>query len=148
MEQIAVPPPPRPRRFRTVLITLVLLAAAFLGGYVPQRLDAGRAKEQLATLTLDFELAELHRKLGMASHEAMRNNYASAAEAARVFFEGCNGILQKYPLEKEPRTRNALTSYAASRDSVMAQLAAGDPASRERLAGMFLAMDGVITRRE
>lgn len=148
MEPLDVPPPPRPRRFRTFVIALLLLAAAFAGGYVPQRLEAGRAREQLGKLTLDYELSELHRKLGMASHEAMRNNYASAGEAARVFFDGCNAVPQKYPFENEPRTRNALAVYAGSRDSVMAQLAAGDPASRERLAGMFLAMDGVLSRRE
>ncbi len=148
MQEIPLAVPPRTNRFRTFVVTLLLLGAAFAGGYVPQRLEANRAKEKLAQLTLDYELAELHRRLGLAGVEAARNNYASAAEAARVFFDGCSGLLQKYPLENEPRTRNALAVYVASQDAIMAQLAAGDPASRERLAGMFLAMDGVITRRQ
>jgi hypothetical protein len=145
---VATPPPPRPRRFRWFLIVLFLLAASFLAGYVPQRIEANRAKEELAQVSLDHQLAELHRRLGVASHEAMRNNYASAAEAANAFFGGCSEFLLRYPMENEPRTRNAIASYAASRDAVMAQLAAADPAVRERLAGMFLAMDGVIARRQ
>jgi hypothetical protein len=149
MNSSAVPPPaPRPRRFRTFVITLFLLGAAFAGGYVPQRIEARRANETLEKLRMDHELSELHRRLGVASHEAMRNNYASAAEAARVFFEGCNEFVQKYPLENEPRTRNTLTTFTASRDAVMAQLAAGDPAVRDQLARMFLGMDGVVARRE
>jgi len=142
------PPAPKPRRARNFLLILVLLAAAFLGGYIPQRLEADRAKKELATLQLNHDLSELQRRLGVASHEAMRNNYASAAEAAKSFFAGCDDIVQKYPFENEPRTRNTLTTFAASRDAVMAQLVAGDPASKERLANMYLALNGVALRRE
>jgi hypothetical protein len=49
--------------------------------------------------------------------------------------------------DDEPRTRVALLSYTEQRDSVMALLSAADPAARERLAGMFLAMNGVLARR-
>jgi hypothetical protein len=139
---------PRPRRFRNFVLILLLLAAAFGGGYIPEHLKTSRLQEQFDALTVDHQLSELHRRLGVATQEAMRNNYASSAEAARTFFEGCTNLLQKNSFETEPRTRNALLSYAASRDAVLAQLTAGDPTSRERLAGMFLAMDGVIARRE
>jgi hypothetical protein len=145
----APPPPPLPkRRPRFALITLLLLAVAFGAGYLPEHLAKRRLNEQLEKLTFDHELSELHRRLGVASGEAMRNNYASAATAAQEFFNGCTKVLQSHAFENQPRTKNAITSYAASRDEVMAQLATGDPASRERLAGMFLAMDGVLARRE
>lgn len=141
-------PPARPRRFRWFVITLLLLAIAWAFGHVPQRMENRKLQEQLDKLQVDHDLAQLHRRLGVATQEAMRNNYASAATAAGAFFTGCTDALQRHPLENEPRTRNALTSYAQSRDTIMAELAAGDPASRERLAGLFLAMDGVLARRE
>lgn len=144
----APPPPPPSKRLRTFGLTLLLLAAAFGAGFLPEHLAKRRLSEQLEKLTFDHELSELHRRLGVASGEAMRNNYASAATAAQEFFNGCTNVLQSHTFEDQPRTKNAITSYAASRDEVMAQLATGDPASRERLAGMFLAMDGVLARRE
>lgn len=154
--QTAAPPPSAPsqsapksqHRLRSILIVIALLIAAFLIGYVPQRLAASRAERELASVRFDREIANLHRQLGVASHEAMRNNYASAAAAAGKFFDGLTEFVNTHPLDAYPRTRAAFGSYVASRDGIMAQLAAGDPATRDALAGMFLAMDGVIQRRE
>jgi len=146
-------PPPAPAEraarfsWKFLLALIVLLAAAFFVGYIP---CAMRAREQAATLKktqLDLRLANLHRLLGVASHEAQRNNYANAAGAARTFFDQCAAIAQTEPFIEEPRTRIALTAYAANRDDVMTHLAMGDPATKERLASMYLTMDGVLGRR-
>jgi hypothetical protein len=139
---------PRTHRFRNFVIFLLLLLGAYGAGYIPERMARSRTTEELNRLTFDHDLSELHRRLGVASHEAMRNNYASAAQSAQVFFEKCNDVLQKYPFENEPRTKYTLSTFANSRDAIMTQLATGDPASRERLMNMFLALDGVLTRRQ
>ena len=147
----APPPAPAPRKsrgFTFFLLTLVLLVAAFLGGYIPPTLEARRTKETLRTTTLDLRLATLHRRLGVASAEAQRNNFASASEAARQFFEGCRALLQDEAFATEPRTRVALTAYASYQDDITTKLNLADPQAKERLAGMFLAMDGVLARRE
>jgi hypothetical protein len=99
-------------------------------------------------MDLQLRLANAHRLLGVASEEAQRSNYASSAQAAAQFFDQCATLARTDAFEKEPRTRVALLSYTAQRDQVMALLSAGDPAAREKLAGMFLAMDGVLARRE
>ncbi len=140
---------PRPRHgFRNFVLVMLLLCAAYGAGYIPEHLERKRADESLAMLTRTDDLSELHRQLGVASHEAMRNNYASAAEAAKVFFDGCREFLEKYPLDDQPRTKATLQTWIAQRDSIMARLAAADPSSREQLAGMFLAMNGVIERKQ
>jgi glutamate-1-semialdehyde aminotransferase len=126
---------------------VVLLAAAFLGGFVPQWIKVRNLRTQVETMDLQLRLATAHGLLGVASQEAQRNNYASAAQAAAQFFDQCATLARTEAFEKEPRTRVALLSYTAQRDQVMALLSAADPAAREKLAGMFLAMDGVLARR-
>jgi hypothetical protein len=152
--QPAPPPPPAPKSppvrgntGRRFLLVLFLLAAAFLGGFVPQWLEARSLRDALASTELQYRLAEAHRTLGVASHEAMRNNYANAAEAAARFFDQCATLARTDAFAKEARTRVALLSYVQQRDEVMALLSAGDPAGRERLASMFLTMEGMLERR-
>ena len=150
--QPAVPPPapapvPRRRGGRTFVLVLFLLAAAFLGGYVPQWLQVRNLTESLQTAELQLRLANLHRRLGVASHEAQRNNFASAGEAAARFFDDCATLARTEKFEGDERTRVALLGYTGQRDEVMGLLAAGDPAARERLAQLYLTMEGVIERR-
>lgn len=151
MQPAAAPPPPAPRSRtspRKVLAVLALLVAAFLGGYVPQKLRGDRQEETLRTTTLDLELALAHRDLGVAALEAQRANYANAGTAARRFFDRCAKLAQDPGLADEPRTRGALGSYAASRDEISVQLATADPQIAQRLASLYFTMDGVLTRRE
>jgi hypothetical protein len=134
--------------FRTLLWIAFLLLFAFGLGYVPRELERRRAVETLQTNELDLRLANLHRLLGVASHEAQRNNFASAADAARAFFDGCRTVLNEYPLEDQPRTRNALQAYATSSDTILGQLANADPAVKEQLASLYLTMNGVLERKQ
>lgn len=147
--QSAVSSSPARRRnpVRTFVLVVFLLALAFAAGFVPKWMETRRLQDSLTTTTMQLELATLHRLLGVASHEAQRNNYASAAESAGRFFGGCASLATTEPFPEDPRTRVALQGYAAQRDEVMALLAAGDPAARERLAGLYLTMDGVLARR-
>jgi len=151
--QPAVTPPPaapppvrRPSRARAFLLTLILLAIAFGAGYVPQWIELRRLRAESERLSLDLRLANLHRRLGMATYEAQRNNFASAAEQARIFFDQCVSTVPF--VSAEPRTSAALGSYAGQRDEIMTLLAAADPTARERLAGLYMAMNGVLERRE
>jgi hypothetical protein len=140
-------PPPQPRRLRTFAISLVLIVLAFLGGYVPKEIEARRVRATLSKTELNLRMADLHRQLGVASHEAQRNNFAAAANEARAFFDGCASLAASEQFNDQPRTKNAISAYAASRDTILAQLAAGDPTAKERLAGLYLAMEGVLERR-
>lgn len=157
MQPASAPPPPParpanapPRRgsARLVLGVIALLIAAFLAGYVPQRLQAKRVEETLKTVTLDLELAKLHRALGVAALEAARSNYSAAATSAADFFAGCATLAQREDFAGEPRTRVALSGYAQQRDAVMVQLAQADPLVAPRLAELYFTMEGVLGRRK
>ena len=161
MQPPATPPPPKPPvlappsvpqkrglTFRAILWIALLLLFAFGLGYVPKELERRRLTESVHTAQLDLRLATLHRQLGVASHEAQRSNFANAANAARAFFEGCRAVVHEYPMEDQPRTRLALQAYASTSDKILGQLANADPAVKEELASLYLAMDGVLTRKQ
>ncbi|HYI10738.1 MAG TPA: hypothetical protein VEK57_16880 [Thermoanaerobaculia bacterium] len=135
-------------RLRPIIVTGIFLAIAFAAGYVPQEIAKRRMAERLETAELDLRLANLHRLIGVASHEARRNNYASAADAARAFFDGCRAVAAEYEFEGQPRTHLALKAYGSTGDVLLGQLATGDPASQERLASLYLTMHGMMERRQ
>src|SRR5258707_2301088 len=69
-------------------IGAAVLIVVFLVGYVPGALDASSAKQQNVQLENRLNLTGLLNKLGMASFEANRNNYANAAQYSTEFFNG------------------------------------------------------------
>ena len=149
-----LPPAPAPaparRRssFRTVVWIAFLIALAFGLGYGPKEFERRKLASTLQQTELDLRLATLHRQLGMAAFEAQRNNFANSAANARVFFDGCRGAVNDYKFEDQPRTRLALQTYAANSDLILGQIANADPAVKERLASLFLTMDGLLERRQ
>lgn len=144
----SVPAPRRRRSVKSFFGILLLLAAIFAAGYVPATMQNRRLEETLHTTTLDLKLASLHRKLGVASHEAQRNNYASAATAANEFFDGARALARDESFADEPRTRGAIAAYASYDDEISAMLANADPQAKQRLASLYLTMDGVLQRRQ
>ena len=144
-----VPAPARRRSsWKFAATVLFLVVVAFLLGYIPNMLETRRLTATLHETELELQLANLHRTLGVASHEAMRNNYASAGSAARAFFDGCRDLAANEEMPDRPRTRGALSAYAASADVTMSELAAADPRAKERLASLYLTMEGLLERRQ
>lgn len=133
---------------RRILGVILLVALAFALGYAPKEWERRKLAERLAQTELDLRLANLHRQLGLASYEAQRNNFASAAEAARAFFEGCRTVTRDYDFEGQPRTKLALQTYASSGDVLLGQLANADPQAKERLGSLYATMNGVLERRQ
>ncbi|HJQ35575.1 MAG TPA: hypothetical protein VKB93_00405 [Thermoanaerobaculia bacterium] len=158
MQPAVTPPPPptpppaeRPRSrmsLKFLIVLVLLLAVAFFVGYAPPAIQARNLSRTLNATQFELRLANLERRLGVAAMEAQRNNYANATAGAREFFDGCAALAQSESFAEEPRTKNAIASYAAQRDEVMTQLANADPLVKERLASMYLAVDGVFTRRQ
>jgi hypothetical protein len=125
----------------------VLVVLAFGAGYIPKELELRDLRATMKTTELDLRLANAHRQLGVAAEEAQRNNFASAADAARVFVDTCRAVAHDEAFAEQPRTRLALESYAGSADDILGRLATADPTVKEKLAGLYLAMNGVLARR-
>lgn len=133
---------------KQVLIAAALIALAFLIGYIPNEIGSRRLAQQLRRTELDLRLVNLHRQLGVASHEAQSNNYGVASGIAKSFFEGCRKTVHEFRFENRPRTQIALQGYAQQGDVILGELANGDPLVKERLASMYMTMNGVIDRRQ
>jgi hypothetical protein len=133
---------------KPLLIAAALIALAFLIGYIPNEIGSRRLAQTLRATQLELRLSNLHRQLGVASHQAQRNNYSVAASIAATFFNGCRAAINDFRFQDRPRTRIALESYAQQGDTLLGELASGDPAAKERLASMFLTMDGVLQRMQ
>ena len=158
MQPATTAPPPKPTpapvpvkrgmSFRTIVWIALLLGFAFGLGYGPKEIQRRKLAATLEKTEVDLRLANLHRQLGIASFEAQRNNFAVAATAARTFFDGCRSVVNEHNFDDQPRTRLALQSYASNSDTILGQLANADPAVKERLASLFLTMNGVLERKQ
>lgn len=144
-------PPAVPRetgsRARVIGTVLVLIALAFAGGFIPKEMQRREIAAQLDQARTDLRLARLHRLLGVATVQALRNDFPASTTAAVDFFAGCREA-STLDLAARPRLANALSAYAGQRDEIVSLLAAGDPAVKQRLLDLFLAMDGVLERRD
>lgn len=156
MQSNPAPAPPvepaRPAKqrvsFRSILWIALLIAFAFALGWGPQELRKRELARTLRETNLELRLVQLHRQLGVASHEAQRNNFAEAATAARAFFDGCIATEHEFDLSKRPRTRLALSAYSRQSDLILGELSLGDPIAKQRLASLYLTMNGVIERAQ
>ena len=147
--QPAVPPPPpvRSSRGRSVLLSAAAAAAAFLIGFLPQSIQNRSLRESLNATELELRLANVHRRLGVAGLAARQGDFPAAEAAARTFFDESAKLANTHPFTEDARTRVALLGYASQRDAIMGLIAAGDPGAAERLAGLYITMDGVLERR-
>jgi hypothetical protein len=111
-----------------------ILIAVFLAGYVPSCTSARQAQQQQARLESQLALSRLQGQLGMASYEANRNNYASAAQLSTDFF---NGLREAAGRTNDEALRQKLQALGARRDEVTANLAEPNPAVKEKLQQMY-----------
>ncbi len=129
---------------RRVLITLAVLAAVFLAGYVPGRLNARRAQSETSRLELELGLARLQGKLGMVAYQVNRSNFADAAALSTAFFDSLKNVLGSPLLAEDAKRKAALEAVAARRDEITADLARADPAVKEKVAETFVQLSQAI----
>lgn len=147
--QTEQPPPPTPRPSpKNALVVILLILGAFLLGWLPKEIEGRRLESTLRTTQLDLRLTDLHRQLGVASHQAMLGDFPAAGIAALGFYDGCRALAESGALEDRVRTRTALGAYAGQRDEMLARVAVADPSVREGFASLYLTMNGVIERRQ
>jgi hypothetical protein len=120
--------------FKKAAIAAGLLAAAFLIGYVPARARLGELEQDNSRLQRLVQVGTVRAHLGMACYEANRNNFASAGEHSTAFF---NGLRELTLNEPDSGVQQKLQAFAAQRDDITAQLAAANPAVKDKLAQMY-----------
>lgn len=111
-----------------------ILIAVFALGYIPSCVSARGAEERSTRLQRNLRLLDLQGRLGMASYEANRNNYASAAQQSTEFF---NGLRETIDNTGEATLKQSLEKLSARRDEITTNLAQADPAVKEKLAQAY-----------
>ena len=113
-----------------------VVICAFLLGYVPSCAGERSANQQKAQLEYKVRLGDLRDKVGMASYEANRNNYANAAQFSGEFFDGLLSLIGD---TRDDQFKQKLQQIAARRDEITTNLAQADPVVKEKLAQMYAA---------
>jgi hypothetical protein len=131
----------KPNRRRRLLIFLILLAAAYLGGFLPMWQKARVETAQLEQTSRALTVMRIVKDLGSAAIDARRGAYEPARQEASAFFMAAN-------FEIDQRERSAFTAaqrqdlapLLASRDEVITLLARNDPASADRLVNLYVSV--------
>lgn len=113
-----------------------VVIAAFLLGYVPSCVGERGAEQERAGLEYKVRLGNLRDKVGMASYEVNRNNYANAARFSGEFFDGLLSLISD---TRDETFKQKLQQISARRDEITTNLAQADPVVKEKLAEMYAA---------
>jgi hypothetical protein len=120
-----------------VVTAVVLLAAAYLIGYWPQRSQRLAADSRAETLQTALALAEARVRAGELLGRVLtvvdlveRQDYGHAIERSSVLFDG---IRQEAAATPDSALRDGLNAALGKRDVVTSGLAKGNPATAETL---------------
>jgi len=124
---------PLPQKIAAAAAVVIV---AFLLGYVPSCLGERSAQQQKADLEHKLRLADLRDKVGMASYEVNRDNYANARQFLGEYFDGLDKLIGD---TRNEQVKQKLQQISARRDEITTNLAQADPAVKAKLAEIYAA---------
>lgn len=117
---------------KRLVLSLILLLAAYLAGLLPPYMKARRLAEQMAASGRQLQschdgeqLSRLRDDAALMYLAATQKNYGIAAEHAKQFFDQSQQVSSTTQNE---RLRKTLQEILASRDEITADLSKGDAA--------------------
>lgn len=130
------------RRWRWIaLMTVGLLGASFLLGFLPQRGRANRLAAELTSLRQDQQKllwqqqqSRMRDHMNRAYLEITRNNYGVASQHATEAFNNIRVLIDK---ATDPSDKAALQKIDGHRDEIIAALATADASVKEKVAGIL-----------
>jgi hypothetical protein len=117
---------------KRLLLSLILLIAAYLAGLIPPYMKARRLEQQVSAAAKQVQACQDGEQLSHVRDDAAllylavtQKNYGFAVEHARKFFDHTQQVASTTQNESE---RSALQEILATRDDVTADLSKGDAA--------------------
>jgi hypothetical protein len=136
------------RSMRKLWIVVALLAVAFLGGYVPERLKRREVESLAAQARLELEAERARVRLGtvlgrlLSLRDAIAaQNYGIAKSMSTQFFEAARDEAAR---AGDPTAKAALEETLKMRDTLTSALTAGDPASQEMVRGLEMRLRAAL----
>lgn len=121
------------KRSTWMIVSAVLIAAAFLFGFVPQYLKVSGLETDLRNRNGQIELLQARDMAGLLHLELARKNYEIASRYSNSFFNLVRAMMN----HSEPPVRDDLEKMLSRRDALTAGIAKADPSS-EVLAREFM----------
>ena len=118
---------------RTLLTVGLLVAVAFMAGFLWQWIEARDARAERDEVRLELTFEELENRLASAVIQVDAGSYESARELMSRFFTGLQENVGRAPSD----ARRELDQLLARRDAVITALSRGDPASGDILTRMY-----------
>jgi hypothetical protein len=116
-------------RRRLILAGLAIAVAAFLLGFLPQWVRAGRAADRLEETRFELRTARTEGKIAAALTESLRSNYERSRQLMTEVYRDIEEIAPRVG-EAE---RRELQAILAQRDEIITLLARAAPESSQRL---------------
>ena len=125
---------------KCAVIGVVAAMLAFLLGFIPMWLTAGRNEKARAAALLELRLSQMQNTLASAAIDARRGDYEPARQRASQFFtelrdEADRGNASGFTAAQ----RDALAPLFNQRDQLITLLARSDPSSADRLSDLHVA---------
>jgi RecA/RadA recombinase len=119
----------------TIIVTAILVAAAFLAGYLPSYAKGKRLESELQVALQQNRMAQLRDLAALSYLQATQKNYGLAAATTAQYFALLPVVAAEVP---NPAGKKSLQDLASSRDRITAELAKGDPAVLSSLENLLL----------
>jgi hypothetical protein len=118
----------------SIIVVIILLIIFFLAGFVPQYIKVKRLENDLSVARQENAVAQLRDLAGLAFVQASQKNYGLAAGTSKQFFSRTREAANLAP---DANRRKALEDLLASQDTIIAELAKGDPEALGDLQVLF-----------
>ncbi len=129
-------------RSTKLLFAAIVLAAAYLAGFVPSYLEnrrltakVGDLQARLAQVSGQLQISTLRNQLGMILIEVEQNNFGTAREKSSHFFDGLRQVM---PDQTDPQVRERLEAMLARRDEMTSDLTSLNSESPAKIRKLFV----------
>jgi hypothetical protein len=130
------------RRRTVAIIAVVVLGAAFLAGYIPERqqrasaeMEVERLQDRLVIAEDRVRTGELLGRILMIGEVTARQDYGRAQELSSAFFDAVRAEVSQ---THDAQLRDGLNAALARRDAVIAALAKADAGAMATLHSIEL----------
>lgn len=130
---------------KKVALAAGALALTFMLGYIPSCVSARSAEQRAVRLELRAKMNDLLSQSGMASYEANRNNYASAADYSGQFFNSLASFIGE---SRDDALKQKLQPVLALRDEITTNLAQADPVVKPKLAQIYADLFHIVKQEQ
>ncbi len=118
-----------------IAVVLLLLIAAFLGGYLPEHSKVSKLEDELREAKRQSTLARLRDLSGLAYIQASQKNYGLASKTSAAFFKQLQEVVDQ---TADATAKQTFQDLLSTREKIAAELEKGDAEVMNDLHPLFV----------